>query len=140
MKIPLAIVLLLGATFPSLAYSKIYKCVIDGRTTYSQKECPPPIFDPVATKKLNDEAASHGFSGFLDTSGGTQLTCTEATAFNRSHDTSKTMAACTIDGKLLRERALQKGHNLTTGNPWIDGCVEGSCRVGVWRDVSHSRQ
>jgi hypothetical protein len=107
---------------------------------YSQKECSPPILDSIATKKLNDEAASHGFGGFLDTSGGKRLTCVEAAAFNESHDTSKTLAACKIDGKLLQEGAHQKGYNLPTGNPWIDGCVEGSCRVGVWRDVDYSRQ
>lgn len=140
MKTLFAIAFLLGLIFPTLAYSEIYKCIIDGHTTYSPKECPPPILDPVATKKLNDEAASHGFSGFLDTSKGKQLTCAEAAAFNGSHDTSKTMAACKIDGKLLRERAHQKGRDQTTGNPWIDGCVEGSCKVGVWRDVSYSRQ
>lgn len=53
------------------------------------------------------------FDGFLDTSNGKHLTCEEARAFSQSHDATITMAHCTI-GK--------------------NGCVEGSCKVGIWRD------
>lgn len=140
MKIPMGLVFLFASFVSTLVYAEIYKCVIDGRTTYSQKECPPPILNPAATKKLNNEAASHGFDGFLDASGGKRLTCAEAAVFNNSHDASKTMASCKVNGMQAIEKARQEGRDLTKPASWIDGCVEGSCRVGVWRDVNYSRQ
>ena len=138
MKIPLRIVFLFALFFSTTTYAEVYKCVIDGRTTYSQKECPPAILDPAATKKLNHEAASHGFDGFLDSSGGKRLTCVEAEAFNKSHYTSKTMASCKIDGRQALERARIEGRDMTNPTPWLDGCVEGTCKVGIWRDVERS--
>src|SRR5665647_596267 len=134
MKITVRLLFICASILSTLAYAEVHKCVINGVTTYSQKECPPPIIDEVATNKLNNEAAFHGASGFLDPTGGKNLTCVEAEEFNKSHDRTKTMAACMISGKQASERARKDGRDIMK-TTWIDACVEGSCRVGVWRDV-----
>lgn len=128
--------LLFTLSLPSLTHADIYKCVVNGQTTYSQTECPAPILDPASTKRLNDEAASHGFGGFLDPSGGKRLTCAEAVAHDKTHDTTKTKALCMMDAGQARERERKKGRSATKQEQFLDACVEGSCRVGVWRDVT----
>lgn len=132
---------ILALFVPTLAHAEVHKCILDGHTTYSQKECQqPPILDSSATKKLNDEAASHGMSGFLDSSGGKRLTCAEAKDYNESHDRRITMASCRIDGAQAIERARKEGRDPAKSTSFLDACVEGSCGVGVWRAVEYLGQ
>lgn len=88
------------------------------------------------TKKLNDETAAHGMDGFLDPTDGKHLTCKEAETFMKSHDPSITMPHCQISGKQAAEKVRKENRDITKST-WLDGCVEGSCRVGIWRDVHH---
>lgn len=136
MNVLFGIFLLFTLPLSALANADIYKCVVDGRTTYGQKECPPPIQDAASTKRLNDKAASHGFDGFLDPSGGKRLTCAEAVIFDKEHDSLKTKSLCMINGMQARERERKRGRSATRVEQFLDACVEGTCRVGVWRDVT----
>ena len=79
------------------------------------------------------KAGSIKFDGFLDTSDGKRLTCKNAEEFNESHDATKTMASCAISGKQAREKTSKEGRDITKAT-FLDSCIEGSCRIGVWRE------
>ncbi|BBJ22616.1 hypothetical protein W01_05430 [Candidatus Nitrotoga sp. AM1P] len=119
MKISLRLLFLISLFFSSITYAQVYKCAIDGRTIYSHNECWQYSFETSADKKRYESAVRAGFDGFLDSSYGKRLTCAESIVFNNTHDVFKTMSSCSIG---------------------IDGCVEGTCRVGVWRDISRTSQ
>ena len=123
------ITIILAAT----AITLIVIYVIASKTGFQQAHAETIQYSG-STKKLNDEAAAHKMDGFLDPTGGKPLTCKEAEEFKKSHDASITMPHCQISGKQAAEKARKENRDITKST-WLDGCVEGSCRIGVWRDV-----